>query len=168
MMHSQKKLRSYKVIFTGLDNAGKTSFLIALRKKYNFYEEVEDLKPTIKIEYSTFNFLNRCKIYLWDFGGQEKYRRIYLDRTIYFNETKFFYYLIDIQDEKRFTESIDYLQELIQIYKELDFNEEFVVCLNKFDPNLRDNKEIQNRIEILKNIISQIKDTKFKFFATSY
>ncbi|MFW9952338.1 MAG: ADP-ribosylation factor-like protein, partial [Candidatus Thorarchaeota archaeon] len=41
----------YKIVIAGLDNAGKTSALIALRMKYNFYERVKYLKPTIKIDY---------------------------------------------------------------------------------------------------------------------
>ncbi|MFX0009223.1 MAG: ADP-ribosylation factor-like protein [Candidatus Hermodarchaeota archaeon] len=62
----------YKIVFAGLDNAGKTSALIALRMKYNFYERVKDLKPTIKIDYSSFKFLKKYHVNLWDMGGQKK------------------------------------------------------------------------------------------------
>ncbi len=58
MTHELHNTAEIKLIIAGLDNAGKTSFLIALRQKYNFYERVKILKPTINIDYSSFNFLN--------------------------------------------------------------------------------------------------------------
>ena len=54
MTNNSIKMEDIKIVIAGLDNAGKTSALIALRKKYNFYEKVKNLKPTIKIDY---NFL---------------------------------------------------------------------------------------------------------------
>ena len=57
MTNAQDKLKNLKVVIAGLDNAGKTSCLIALKQKYNFHEEVKNLKPTVRIEYSSLNFL---------------------------------------------------------------------------------------------------------------
>ena len=110
-------MNDLKIIFAGLDNAGKTSFLIALRQKYNFYEHVENLKPTLKIDYNSFTFLNRFLINLWDMGGQEKYRKIYIDHPNYFFASNYFYFLIDIQDELRFDASIKYLHQLLDIFR---------------------------------------------------
>ncbi|MHA1561979.1 MAG: hypothetical protein ACTSPA_07610 [Promethearchaeota archaeon] len=39
-----------KVALLGLDNAGKTSILTAMRKKFDVPEAVKGLKPTKKIE----------------------------------------------------------------------------------------------------------------------
>ena len=99
MAAKNPKLDEIKIVFAGLDNAGKTSFLIALRQKYNFHERVKKLKPTIKIDYSSFNFLNRHTINFWDMGGQAKYRKIYVNNPIYFTSTDYLYFLIDVQDE---------------------------------------------------------------------
>ena len=60
MMNNVNKLTSIKCVIAGLDNAGKTSFLIALKRKYNFYDQIQKLKPTVKIEYSSFNFFIAC------------------------------------------------------------------------------------------------------------
>ena len=46
-----------KIIISGLDNAGKTSILTALDKKFDFEKEIMQLKPTVKVEYSASNFL---------------------------------------------------------------------------------------------------------------
>jgi len=96
MATSKNKLK--KLVIAGLDNAGKTSFLIVLRHKYNFRELVENLKPTIKIEYTSFNYLNNWEKSFWDMGGQEQYRTLYLEDPVYFEDTDFFYFFIDIQD----------------------------------------------------------------------
>ncbi|MHA1490102.1 MAG: ADP-ribosylation factor-like protein [Promethearchaeota archaeon] len=158
-----------KIVFAGLDNAGKTSFLIALRRKYNFYERVKNLKPTIKIDYSTFDFLNIYRINLWDMGGQAKYRKIYLNNPIYFTETNYFYFLIDIQDELQFEESVQYLHELLNIYRKMEYLNEVIVCFNKYDPRFKNNEDFSDRVEVIKKLILiQNKDLKFKFFNTSY
>ena len=162
------RLREFKIVFAGLNNAGKTSFLIALRKKYNFYERVEKLKPTLMIDYSSFNFLNQWQINCWDMGGQEKYRALFVDNPVYFEDTDFLYYIIDIQDEKKYDESISYLNTLISVFKEADYTNNIVVCFNKLDPDLKNKDFYQDQIEILKKRINSIdSEIKFKFYNTT-
>ena len=133
MADNSVKMEDIKIVIAGLDNAGKTSALIALRKKYNFYEKVRNLKTTIKIDYNSFDFLNNWIINLWDMGGQAKYRKIYVNNPIYFTETNYFYYLIDIQDELKFEESVRYLHVLLDIYRDLHYPNEVLICFNKYD-----------------------------------
>ena len=159
----------YKIVFAGLDNAGKTSALIALRMKYNFYERVKDLRPTIKIDYSSFKFLKKYHINLWDMGGQKKFRQIYINNPIYFSETNYIYYLIDIQDELKFEESVGYLHNLLDIYRDLGYSKEVIVCFSKYDPKFRHNEDYFERAKMLEHLIlSQNKDLPFKFFQISY
>ncbi len=169
MSNNSNKMEDIKLVIAGLDNAGKTSFLIALRHKYNFQEKVKDLKPTIKIDYNSFNFLQRWTINFWDMGGQAKYRKIYINNPIYFSETNYLYYLIDIQDELKIEESIHYLYELLNIYRDMDYSNEIIICFNKYDPKYKNNDEFADRVEMITNLIlSQNKDIKFQFFTTSY
>lgn len=160
-------MEQFKIIIAGLDNAGKTSSLIALRQKYNFYEMVKNLRPTIKIEYSSFNFLNKWDVLVWDMGGQSKYRKIYLGKPAYFIDTNFMYYFIDIQDEERISQSINYLNELLKIYQDLEYENEIIICLHKYDPKLRRDGTILKRIQEVKKLIKQNEDFKFKFYRTS-
>ena len=171
MAAKNPKLDEIKIVFAGLDNAGKTSFLIALRQKYNFHERVKKLKPTIKIDYSSFNFLNRHTINFWDMGGQAKYRKIYVNNPIYFTSTDYLYFLIDVQDELKFEEAVRYLHELLDIYrdKEMQYTKEVLICFNKYDPVFKENEEYMDRVEMIKNLItSQNKDMNFKYFNMSY
>jgi len=169
MTINNREINEFKLVIAGLDNAGKSSALIALRKKYNFYERVKNLKPTIKIDYSSFKFLETYRINLWDMGGQKKFRKIYVSNPIYFTETNYIYYLIDIQDEIKFEESVKYLHDLLDIYRDLDYSNEVIICFNKYDPKFKNNEDFFDRAEMIKNlIVSQNKDMKFKFFDTSY
>jgi small GTP-binding protein len=168
MVESPFKSKDYKLVIAGLDNAGKTSSLIALRQKYNFYEKVKKLKPTIKVDYSTFKFLDN-NIFFWDMGGQEKYRKIYVKDPIYFSETDYLYFIIDIQDELKFEDAVNYLHTLLDIYRDLEYSNEIVVCFDKYDPKFKHNKEYNDRVEMIKKLIlEQNKDMKFKFFNMSY
>ncbi|MFX1273606.1 MAG: ADP-ribosylation factor-like protein [Promethearchaeota archaeon] len=162
-------MKEIKIAFTGLDNAGKTSFLIALRRKYNFYELVKELLPTKLIEFNSFNFLNLFAINIWDMGGQVKYRQLYVKNLVYFEETDFLYYIIDIQDESKFEDSLAYLKKLLIIYNDMEYSHEVMVCFSKFDPNLKQDVEIITRRDRLKKLIlEQNSHMRFKFFDTTY
>jgi small GTP-binding protein len=157
-----------KIVFAGLDNAGKTSFLIALRKKYNFFETVEKLKPTVKIDYQRFDLLGE-KIDIWDMGGQKKYREMYVNKKYYFEETNYLYYIIDIQDEFRLNSSVNYLYEILNIYREIDYENEVIICFHKYDPQFLETEQFNERVQMVKNLIlNQNNDFHFKFFKTSY
>ncbi|MFX1256453.1 MAG: ADP-ribosylation factor-like protein [Promethearchaeota archaeon] len=162
-------MEDIKLVIAGLDNAGKTSFLIALRQKYNFHEIVKNLKPTIKIDYNSFNFLNHWTINLWDMGGQAKYRTIYINNTIYFAETNYLYYFIDIQDELKFEESISYLYELLNIYRDMEYSNEIIICFHKYDPKFKKNEDFSERVKMIKKLIlNKNNDMQFQFFETSF
>ena len=169
MSDRKQKYKDYKLVIAGLDNAGKSSALIALRQKYNFYERVKNLKPTIKIDYSSFKFLKTYRINIWDMGGQAKFRKIYVSNPIYFSETDSLYFLIDIQDELKFDGAIKYLHDILNIYRGMDYKNEVVVCFNKHDPKFKNDADFQDRAIMLEKLISsQNQDLKFKFFHTSY
>jgi len=166
---AEKDLNQVKLVFGGLDNAGKTSFIIALRQKYNFYESIERLKPTIEIDYSSFIFLNRFNINIWDMGGQAKYRAMYQENPIYFEGTDFLYYIIDIQDKERFDESLKYLKTLIEILKVNEYTNEIIVCFHKFDPRYEGNLLFtKTRENLEQRILTENPNHQFSFFDTSY
>ncbi|MFW9937658.1 MAG: ADP-ribosylation factor-like protein [Candidatus Thorarchaeota archaeon] len=168
MSKTNRKHNEYKIVIAGLDNAGKTSSLIALRQKYNFYEKVKNLKPTIKVDYSSFKFLVNT-FFFWDMGGQEKYREIYVKDPVYFSETDYLYFIIDIQDELKFEEASNYLHTILDIYRLLDYSNEVIICFDKYDPKYKIDKDFIDRAEMLKTLIlKQNNDMNFKFFNMSY
>ncbi len=144
-----------KIIISGLDNAGKTSILTALDRKYDFAKDVINLKPTIRVEYHTSSFLNR-EFIIWDMGGQEKFRNTYIKRqNVYFDNTDLLVYIIDIQDKERYDDSLNYLDIILSFFIKYEIDVPIIISFHKVDPELRTSEEINNNVEKLKGIISE-------------
>jgi len=150
-----------KIIISGLDYAGKSSMLIALERKFEFRKEIMELKPTIRVNYNTWTFLGKS-FFLWDCGGQEKYRDHYKQKEdIYFADTNLIIYMIDIQDKIRFEQSLEYLGAILQFFMKNNMDIPIIIAFNKLDPELRGNNEIMEDISELKEIILE-KYSQFK------
>ncbi len=149
-------MKNIKVIISGLDNAGKTSILTALDKKFDFQKDIIELKPTIRIEYHKTVFLgNTC--YFWDMGGQKKYREIYKKKEdLYFSETDLLIYVIDIQDKERFEESLNYLNSILAFFIKNNMDVPIIISFHKYDPELKGYPELnENIIELREYIIEK-------------
>ncbi len=150
-----------KVVISGLDNAGKTSILTALDKKYDFQKDIVQLKPTIRVEYHKMNFLRNNTIF-WDMGGQDQYREIYINyQDVYFDATDLLIYVIDIQDTERFENSLEYLNEILTYFTESKMDVPLIITFHKYDPDLRGNTEILQNIDELRGILLE-KYSNFK------
>ena len=160
-------LNDLKVILSGLDNAGKTSILTALDKKYDFQKKILKLKPTVRVNYHQTKFLGK-NIYFWDMGGQEKYRELYESKLdVYFDKASLFIYIIDIQDFARYESSIEYLTKLLSYIEENELDVPLIVAFHKFDPELRDDTAIIKNVQELSDKIIKLKQLKMLFLQTS-
>ncbi|MHA2089113.1 MAG: ADP-ribosylation factor-like protein [Promethearchaeota archaeon] len=157
-----------KVVISGLDNAGKTSILTALDKKYDFQKDIVQLKPTIRVEYHKMNFLRNNTIF-WDMGGQDQYREIYINyQDVYFDATDLLIYVIDIQDTERFENSLEYLDAILTFFTESNMDIPLIITFHKFDPDLRGNTEIlQNIDKLRKRLLDKYSSFKILFQQTS-
>ena len=145
-----------KVIISGLDNAGKTSILTALNKKYNFHKDIIALKPTIRVEYQATEFLKN-RVLFWDLGGQEQYRRLYQEKQdLYFAETDLLIHVIDIQDPERIETSLDYLDMILKNFKKHEMDVPLIITFHKFDPEFAGNKQMIEQIEALREDILKL------------
>ncbi|MFW9999789.1 MAG: ADP-ribosylation factor-like protein [Candidatus Hodarchaeota archaeon] len=142
-----------KCIISGLDNAGKTSILTALDKKYDFEKDIVQLKPTIRVEYHKMNFLKSNTVF-WDMGGQETYREIYVNyQDVYFDATDLLIYVIDIQDPDRFDDSLEYLNAILSFFEKSEMNVPIIITFHKYDPDLKADVKILANIEKLRKKI---------------
>jgi len=157
-----------KVLFCGLECGGKTSILLLVDKKFSL---LTSIKPTIKAKRTTHtNSLLDISIIRWDLGGQKSYRKIYLDnKSKYFTDMQSIFFVIDIQSANKFEEALTYLQDIVNIVTETHLNNfQFLILLHKYDPDIRNKKNIQMNIEFLENKIpSIIKELKFSIYKTS-
>lgn len=157
-----------KVIVSGLDNAGKTSILTALNKKYNFQKDVVSLTPTIRVEYQATEFLKN-RIVFWDMGGQEKYRKLYQEKQeLYFSDTDLLIYIIDIQDAQRIETSLTYLDVILKYFKKHKMDVPLIISFHKFDPELSGNEGMIEEIESLReHLLKKYPSFKILFQQTS-
>ncbi|MFX1395540.1 MAG: ADP-ribosylation factor-like protein [Promethearchaeota archaeon] len=157
-----------KIIFLGLDNAGKTSIITAISKRFGFEEEVMNLIPTRRIDRDTFSFLG-LEFLRFDMGGQEQYRDDYLANPAkYFTGTDLVFYVIDAQDYDRYIESIDYLDQVLLFFKEAQESPPVAILFHKFDPQLTNEKEINQKILTLKQALTKYsREFDIFFFETS-
>ncbi len=152
----------------GLDNAGKTSIITAITKRFGFEEEIARLTPTRRIARDTFKFLG-IEFTRMDFGGQKQYREEYLKHPEkYLMGTELMFYVIDAQDFNRYIESIDYLEEILLFFKEEQEYVPICILFHKFDPQLVDDVQINKRILTLKQALTRYSnDFDIFFFETT-
>ncbi|TFF97349.1 MAG: GTP-binding protein [Promethearchaeota archaeon] len=154
-----------KISILGLDNAGKTSILYFLDRKFNL---IRKLKPTTKAKVNLKKLdLLGLNLNMWDFGGQTNYRKQYLeDKERYFSNISSCFFVIDIQDKKRAQIALSYMQNLSKLIKNFnpDLND-LVVLLHKYDPELHEEKDYVKYIENLKQ---QIRDLSLNFNISFY
>ncbi len=155
-----------KVVFLGIDNAGKSSILNIIEEKYSL---VSNPAPTTRIErhdeFSIFGF----DLISWDIPGQSVLREDYvlnMDRTL--EETALIIYVVDIQDTSRIDESIEFFNQIITKLKKDKVFPHIFVFLHKIDPDIKTSGEIVQNIEHVKDDFSNVStDFKIEFSKTT-
>jgi len=160
--------RQIKILLTGLDKAGKSSFMYGIRRKYSQIIKSLPTKGVERTEENIFEEQN-SQIFVWDLGGQKKYRERYLEQSqVYLYNIDLMFFFIDIQDVERINEALNLFRKILNILIELDEFPPIVVCLNKFDPDLKGSKDIFKNLEVIADSIKENSDRFFiKIFQTS-
>jgi len=160
--------RQLKIILSGLDKAGKSSFLLGIRRRYS---EIIKSLPTKGVERTEENLFEEqnSQILIWDIGGQIKYRDRFLEESkMYLYNVDLVFFFIDIQDIERIGEALNFFRRITAKLVELNEYPPIIVCLTKFDPDLQGSKEIFKNLEIIADEVEKRSD-KFltKIFQTS-
>jgi small GTP-binding protein len=150
-----------KVIFIGLDDSGKTSILNTLEGKF-----AQNIRPTIRFERTDFNILG-LPIKIWDVGGQEQYRKDIKIRD-FLEGTDLLFYVIDIQNQERFAESVEYFLDIITIFEKIQKLPHIMILLHKTDPEIQNAPKIRETIQIVTSLYAKwAKYVDLGFYETS-
>ena len=160
-----------KILFTGIDNGGKSSIIKFLKRELTLDQKSV---PTIgdEISIQALTLLGLSIIY-WELGGQVLYRKKYFDDIFrYFSSTSLMICVIDIKDEKRYEESLEYLKTVLNNLKvvsaEEKANPKIMILFHKFDPNLMNKEDYEKKYEDLKKRILDFNPFKeISFYKTS-
>ncbi|MCK4381708.1 MAG: 50S ribosome-binding GTPase [Candidatus Lokiarchaeota archaeon] len=163
----KKTTSASKLLFTGLDNAGKTTIIYALQREFS---KIAFLKPTRGAQRRIFEFMGK-EIAEWDLGGQISYRISYLKNPgKYFDDTEIVVYVIDVQNRVRIPESISYLKDVVEQFRKLEIAPPMYIFLHKYDPALRRNalNEMKNlELEIKEKIKKSVEYKEIYYYNTS-
>ncbi len=163
-----KEKAQQKILFLGLDNAGKTAIINVLSGKINpsFFARLKPTKRVQREQIVTKNF----EIAIWDLGGQKEYRDSYLKKEnleLFFLQTDMLVYVIDMQDLSRLKESMDYLTQILDTLKYLGEAPFILFFLHKSDPDIIEEPEFQINIETVKDTLIEVIG-KYKFDYDAY
>ena len=121
-----------KLIFAGLDSAGKTTVNKYAVKELDLGESLNP-RATRGIERQVDTFLDN-QISIWDLGGQKSYRERYLRKPEVFNGTKAVIFVVDIQDSERIEESYSYFVDIMRILINVTPMPKVYILFHKYDP----------------------------------
>jgi small GTP-binding protein len=144
--------KEQKIVVTGLANAGKTTIL----RKFGGQIGIKDLAkltPTKGVQRKEIVTPDMALI-LWDFGGQEEYRNVYLSNPEkYFLKVDLVIYVIDLQDPKNYEKSITYFKQVLEVFEKLEESPYILIFIHKFDPDIKDDPEVLLNVELVKDMI---------------
>ena len=126
LLHFLRKLKlkekEMRILFLGLDNAGKSSVIKAFMG-----ESIDDLSPTLGFEIKTVENQG-YRLSCWDVGGQSTIRAYWRN---YFESTDGVVWVVDSTDRERISLCKDELDSILQ--QERLANASLLVFANKQD-----------------------------------
>jgi len=165
LKHPFSQARRIKILFAGLDQAGKSSFVLGIKKKYS---EIISVMPTKGVT-RDHSELFGAQIIRWELGGQKQYRERYLNESeTYLFDVDLLFFIVDAQDIERTDEALDYFKKLIDSLISLNEFPPIVMCLHKVDPDIKNDDEIRQNLNDIISTVQSYTDKYFiKIFETS-
>jgi len=157
----------YKIVFVGLDFAGKTSILKVLAGSYS---DLDRIKPTLGRERTEWDILG-FKVINWDLGGQKQYRDEYIaNAEQVLRDTNLLIFVVDVQDAERINDAANYFNDILHALDLLKIKCPVILCLHKVDPDIAKNPPIVKNLDWVTNLFSEFSekhDVETNVFITS-
>ena len=155
-----------KISLVGLGGCGKTSlYSVAFAEKSA--EDTKKLSPTILYETRRHPFLG-LQVGIFDFGGQEQYRKEYMEKPEIFKGTDILIPIVDLHDPDKFEEAKEYFKDLLEIYRQNNEKPKVSLFLHKYDTQDYQKELLDTNVNRAKEIFLDIfKDYIFEYMLTS-
>ncbi|KAH9394351.1 ADP-ribosylation factor-like protein 2 [Tyrophagus putrescentiae] len=148
----KQKEREVRVLFLGLDNAGKTTVLKKLKN-----EDVNSISPTLGFTITSFAYKDYI-LNVWDVGGQKSLRAYWKN---YYEDTDGLVFVVDSCDKLRLLDCKMQLQQVLG--EERLLGATLLILANKQDiQNSLTSEEIAEYLEL-----DKIKSHHWKIFPCS-
>lgn len=147
-----------KVLFLGLDNAGKTTIIRVCENDFKPPDDIEDVKPTVGHTVTHFKSREKKEVQFgaWDLSGKEMYRSLWKH---YYKDTDALIFVVDATDDE---DRLDEAKEVLhQVLSEIDLKDAILlVCANKADlPHAKSTSQITEALALNKNAAGLAKRT---------
>lgn len=155
-----------KISLVGLGGCGKTSlYSVAFAEKTP--QDTKSLSPTILYETRRHPFLGlTCGIF--DFGGQEQYRKEYMEKPEIFRGTDILITIVDLHDPNSFEQAKEYFIGLLDIYRKNNEKPKIYLFLHKYDTEDYQKELLDTNVKKAKELFLDLfKDYEFSHMLTS-
>ncbi|TFG08681.1 MAG: hypothetical protein EU539_01710 [Promethearchaeota archaeon] len=155
-----------KISLVGLGGCGKTSlYSVAFAEKSP--EDTKKLSPTILYETRRHPFLG-LQVGIFDFGGQEQYRKEYMEKPEVFRGTDILIPIVDLHDPGKFEQAKGYFEGLLDIYRKNNEKPKIFLFLHKYDTEDYQKELLDTNVKNAKELLLDIfKDYDFNYMLTS-
>ncbi len=155
-----------KISLTGLGGCGKTSlYSVAFAEKTP--EDTKRLSPTILYETRRHPFLG-LQVGIFDFGGQEQYRKEYMEKPEVFKGTDILICIVDLHDPNSFDQAKEYFEGLLDIHRKNNEKPQIFLFLHKYDTEDYQKELLDTNVKNAKEIFLDVfKDYNFDYMLTS-
>jgi len=155
-----------KISLVGLSGCGKTSlYSVAFAEKSP--EDTKRLSPTILYETRRHPFLG-LQVGIFDFGGQEQYRKEYMEKPDVFRGTDILIPIVDLHDPKNFEQAKKYFMGLLDIHRKNNEKPKVFLLLHKYDTENYQKELLDTNVKKAKEIFLDLfEDYDFNYMLTS-
>ncbi|NHJ03118.1 MAG: hypothetical protein EAX86_13355 [Candidatus Heimdallarchaeota archaeon] len=153
-----------KVSLVGLSGCGKTSIYSTTLGGMT-PSEVEHLGPTVMYEVKSHNYLG-LQISLWDFGGQEEYRKNYLETPKLLANTNLLIFILDLHNPEDYDKADSYFNDVYTSIKKSGGSPTVFIFYHKFDTEKYPEDKLNQNLTRAKELPT-VKKLKPRSFVTS-
>ncbi len=155
-----------KISLVGLSGCGKTSIYSTTFGGMSPIE-VKDLGPTVMYEVKSHNYLG-LEISLWDFGGQEEYRKSYLETPKLLANTTILIFVLDLHHPKNYHLANEYFNNIYTAIKDEGGDPRIKIFYHKYDTEDYDETKLEESLTKAKQLPFIVKHAPREFVTSVY